>query len=197
MSLIPDQSYSFPDHFLRSASRARAAKDKTTAPTPVKLEPARPRPPARTPVPVSPRTAALPKARVNLRPPAASPSARPAPPAKPVHAPRAPVARAKIDIVPPRAAVRKYSDDEVQMEMFSAKETRSSKPRRSKFLRLMAAEAVALAVLLPSATLVLTRYLTDPTLILITNIVAITAAITAAMIPIILFAIAPTIPRGQ
>jgi hypothetical protein len=31
----------------------------------------------------------------------------------------------------------------------------------------------------------------------VTNIVAIAAAITAAMIPIILFAIAPTIPRGD
>ena len=64
-------------------------------------------------------------------------------------------------------------------------------------MRLMIAEAIALAVLIPSATLVLTRYLTDPTLILIINILAITAAITAAMIPIILFAIAPTIPRGD
>src|ERR1700716_2980295 len=136
MSLIPDQSYSFPDHFLRDAGRARAAKDKATAPTPVKLEPTRSRPPARTPVPVVPRTAALPKARVNLRPPAPSPSPRPAPPVKPVHAPRAPVARAKIDIMEPRTAVRKHSDDEVQMEMFSAKGTRSSKPRRSKFMRL-------------------------------------------------------------
>ena len=83
------------------------------------------------------------------------------------------------------------------MEMFSAKETRSGQTRRSKVVRLMVAEAVALAVLLPSATLVLTRYLTDPTLILITNIVAISAAITAALIPIVLFAIAPTIPRGE
>jgi len=195
MSLIPDQSYSFPDHFLRDASRARAARDKAVAPEPVELEPARPHVPVRTPVPVAPRTAALPKARANLRP--AAPSARPAPPVKPVHAPRASVARAKIDIAQPRTAARTYSDDDVQMEMFSERETRSSKPRRSKFVRLMVAEAAALAVLAPSATLVLTRYLTDPTLILITNIVAITAAITAAMIPIILFAIAPTIPRGQ
>src|ERR1700730_954969 len=196
MSLIPDQSYSFPNHFLRDDGRSRAAKDKATAPTPVKLEPARPRPPARTPVPVAPRTAALPKARVNLRPPAPSPSARPAPPVKPVHETRAPVARAKIDILQ-RVAVKTTSTRPAQMEMFSAKEMRSGKPRRSKFMRLMVAEAVALAVLLPSATLVLTRYLTDPTLILITNIVAITAAVTAAMIPIILFAIAPTIPRGE
>src|ERR1700730_5285100 len=99
MSLIPDQSYSFPDHFLRDWSRARAGKDKTTNPTPVQLEPARPRPPVRTSVPVTPRTAALPKARVNLRPSAPTPSARPAPPVKPVHAPPAPVARAKIDIL--------------------------------------------------------------------------------------------------
>ena len=83
------------------------------------------------------------------------------------------------------------------MEMFAEREARSNKPRRGKFLRFMIAEAVALAALIPSATLVLTRYLTDPTLIMVTNIVAITAAITAAMIPIILFAIAPTIPRGD
>lgn len=83
------------------------------------------------------------------------------------------------------------------MEMFSEREARSSRPRRGKIVRLMIAEGIALAVLIPSATLVLTRYLTDPTLILVTNIVAITAAITAAMIPIILFAIAPTIPRGD
>ena len=201
MSLIPDQSYSFPDHFLRNASRARAARDKNAAaPPPVKLEPARERPVAResvsptpraaalrTPVPPAPRSAALTKARANLRTPAAN--TRPSPAQRPSVAPK------KIDIVQPRVAV--HSADDVQMEMFSQREARSSKPRRGKFLRLMIAEAIALAVLIPSATLVLTRYLTDPTLILVTNIVAITAAITAAMIPIILFAIAPTIPRGD
>ena len=83
------------------------------------------------------------------------------------------------------------------MEMFSERGARLNKPRRGKFLRFMIAEAVALAALIPSATLVLTRYLTDPTLIMVTNIEAITAAITAAIIPNIVFAIAPTIPRGD
>ena len=210
MSLIPDQSYSFPDHFLRDASRARAARDKSTTPMPVKLEPARERPVARvpvpptpprpaalrTPVPPAPRTAALTKARANLRTPGGS--TRSAPPAKPVYGKRAPGTLAKVvEIVQSRVAVSTRSTSNAQMEMFSEREARSSKPRRGKFLRLMIAEAIALAVLLPSATLVLTRYLTDPTLILITNIVAISAAITAALIPIVLFAIAPTIPRGE
>jgi hypothetical protein len=141
----------------------------------------------------APRSAALPKARVNLRTTGANAPA----PSSPKLPQRASVAPKKVDLVQPRVELRTPSTDEAQMEMFVERQARSSKTGRGKFLRLMIAEGIALTVLIPSATLVLTRYLTDPTLIMVTNIVAITAAITTAMIPIILFAIAPTIPRGD
>jgi hypothetical protein len=69
--------------------------------------------------------------------------------------------------------------------------------RRTKFTRFIICEATTLAVLLPLAILGLGRVFRDPTFVLLINILTIAAAVTAALIPIIFFALAPTLPRDE
>jgi len=69
--------------------------------------------------------------------------------------------------------------------------------RRSKLIRFIIAQASAIGVLLLSGTFALSLRLADPALALSMNIVTIAAAVAVAMIPIIFFAIAPVLPRGE
>jgi hypothetical protein len=69
--------------------------------------------------------------------------------------------------------------------------------RRSKVIGFIIAEASAIGVLLLSGTFDLWLRLADPALALSMNIATIAAAVAVAMIPIIFFAIAPILPRGE
>jgi hypothetical protein len=69
--------------------------------------------------------------------------------------------------------------------------------RRGKFIAFAISEALALGFLLPSLAFGLLRRASDPTLALSMNVVTITAAAAVAIIPIIFYAIVPTIPRSE
>lgn len=228
MSLIPNESYSFPDHFLRAQSRARAQHQKNVA-APAKTResmPARPveRAPAapieRAPVPIvrAPVPVMRPPVSVVRAPTAAPPSriappvklpanarprslsarpAAPAKPARPAFVPRPPAPQPKIDKSNSARPAAAPSIEEFQFDFF-AEETqrRSSKSGRGKLLRFLLVEGLAAIILIPCAILILLRYLTDPTLIMVTNIAAIASAIALAIIPIVFFAFGPTLPRG-
>jgi hypothetical protein len=82
-------------------------------------------------------------------------------------------------------------------EMFAQSgEAALSKPRRkAKMRRFIACESVALAVLLPLVILGLSRHPDNVALVWIMNISTIASAVAAALIPIIFFALAPTLPE--
>lgn len=63
--------------------------------------------------------------------------------------------------------------------------------RAKKFGRFILIELIALAVLIPSAWLILSRHVTHPALMIVLNILTIAAGVTMAVVPIILYAIAP------
>jgi hypothetical protein len=69
--------------------------------------------------------------------------------------------------------------------------------RRTKFARFIICEGATLTVLLPLVILGLGRVFKDPTLVLLINILTIAAAVTAALIPILFFALTPTLPRDE
>ncbi len=69
--------------------------------------------------------------------------------------------------------------------------------RKTKFTRFIICESVTLAILLPLAILGLGRVFSDPTLVMLINILTIAAAVTAALIPILFFALTPTLPRDE
>ena len=69
--------------------------------------------------------------------------------------------------------------------------------RRSKVIAFIITEASAIGVLLLSGTFALSSRLADSALALSVNNVTIAAAAAVAMIPIIFFAIAPILPRGD
>ncbi len=69
--------------------------------------------------------------------------------------------------------------------------------RRSKVIGFIITEGSAIGVLLLAGTFALSSRLADSTLALSVNIVTIAAAAAVAMIPIIFFAIAPILPRGD
>jgi hypothetical protein len=233
MSLIPNESYSFPDHFLRAQSRARAQHQKNLAapakkirestparpvmraPAPIERAPVAVEPPptpverapvpiARAPAPiirapVTPQRAAAPAVKVtpNVRPRGLTP--RPtaaAKPARPAFVPRQPASQPKI--AKPSRHEAAAAAEEFQFDLFPEKtHRRANRPHRGKLLRFFLFEGLAALVLIPCAVLIFLRYLTDPTLIMVTNVVAIASAIALAIIPIVFFAIGPTLPRGE
>ena len=102
---------------------------------------------------------------------------------------------------PPRpvAPAPRPVNHEFNFEMpFSDTESYAQKGRRSnKFTRFIFCESVTLAVFLPLAILGFCRVFSDPILVLLINILTIAAAVTAALIPILFFALAPTLPRDE
>lgn len=71
------------------------------------------------------------------------------------------------------------------------------KHRSAKVRRFIAYEAVAVGIFLPLAVLGLLRLFRDPIMILVIDIITIAAAVAATLIPILFFAVAPRLPRGD
>jgi len=69
--------------------------------------------------------------------------------------------------------------------------------RRAKFLTFMIYEASALGVLIPSLVFGLLWGFGDPTLAVWMNVLTFTAAAAVVLIPIIFYATASTLPRGE
>ncbi len=68
---------------------------------------------------------------------------------------------------------------------------------RSKVIGFIIAEASAIGLLLLAGSFAVSFRLTDPTLALLVNGVTIAAAAAVAIIPIVFFAVAPILPRGN
>jgi hypothetical protein len=86
--------------------------------------------------------------------------------------------------------------DEFDFVDVSADVERSSR-RHQKFTRFILIEIIALVVLIPSAWLVLSRHVTSPAMVLLMNILTIAAAVTMAVVPIVLYALAPGFGRPE
>jgi len=73
--------------------------------------------------------------------------------------------------------------------------TLSKRRRNAKMGRFLACESAALAILLPLAILGMFRRPDNVALVWIMDILTIASAVAAALIPIIFFAFAPTLPE--
>jgi hypothetical protein len=69
--------------------------------------------------------------------------------------------------------------------------------RRGKLVAFVICEGAALAVLVPSLVFGVFRRFSDPGLAFSMNVVTIAAAAAVALIPILFYAIASPIPRGE
>ena len=88
------------------------------------------------------------------------------------------------------------SAEELQIDLFDPDtEPHSKRNGRSRWIRFVVLELVALGVLIPSGWLTLARVQPDPGMVLLLNILTISAAAAVAIIPIIFFAIAPALSR--
>jgi hypothetical protein len=191
MSLIPSESHSFPDDFSRSISHARVKDEVKAVRAAVKPQPRKAR---AVPIPAAP----------------AAPIARPMPRTAPVQEPRlvsnvrgpkpfGPVRSTKrvdVDLAP-----KQKQTAATQIEMPLGDEIALASPqirsrRRRKWARFLVIEFFAIAVLVPSAMAALSHYFSNPALILTMNLSTIVSAIIAAIVPIIFFAIPPTLPRN-
>jgi hypothetical protein len=281
MSLIPSESYSFPDHFTRTVTPSRRPKNAEPEAAPVEMRrknpsivalPSRKPPPApvsgpenseavrskRTvPVPnpalrrasapppripeATVRKIALPptlkpKVRWNMRPPAvgsaqianngaeqlsngaAAPAqnviqmktVRPPRPPRVMPPPESPVPQNAVPFRPRPTAIarptrpapgqiaetpRPAAVSNPQGELFEMFATLSKRLGKAKMRRFIACESAALAVLLPLVILGLSRPPDNVALVWIMDISTIASAVAAALIPIIFFAFAPTLPE--
>jgi hypothetical protein len=289
MSLIPSESYSFPDHFTRTVVPSRKPKNEEPKPAPLEtrrqrpaivplpdpqaqpapvvrreyLEPVRSKAPAPAPNPALRRVSApppripeaplrkmslpptlKPKVRWNTRAPAMDPSptngngAEPIPYATPMapvqnvipmkparlahpsrmmpppradmvqnhisHAPANPVAPVKpakpvqtqsLPETPRPAAVSNPQADLFEMFAQTGETAFSKRRRKMKMRRFIVCESAALAVFLPLAILGLARHPDNVAIVWIMNILTITFAVTAALLPIFFFAFTPTLPE--
>jgi hypothetical protein len=109
-----------------------------------------------------------------------------------------PVQRTQPAVEKPRArqSFAEQPHDEFDFADLSADVERSAR-RHQKFTRFLLIEIIALAVMLPSAWLVLSRHVTSPALVLLMNILTIAAAVIMAVVPIVLYALAPGFGRPE
>jgi hypothetical protein len=94
-------------------------------------------------------------------------------------------------VLQPSVEQLRFNDDLPELEPFFREQ------RRSKFIRFVVLEFFATAVLVPSAWLVLSGRITDPTIVILMNILTIAAAAAAVIVPIFLFALSPALPRHK
>ena len=73
----------------------------------------------------------------------------------------------------------------------------SKRRRKAKMRRFIACESAALAVLLLLAILGVSRHPDNVALVWIMNILTIASAVAAALIPILFFALTPTLPESE
>jgi len=137
------------------------------------------------------------------RPPRVMPQPESLVPQNPVPPPPKPIAAARTTrpaLAPVGETPRPVAGPNPQADFFEmfaqGGETALSKRRRkAKMRRFIACESVALAVLLPLAILGLARHPDNVALVWIMNILTIASAVAAALIPILFFAITPTLPE--
>ncbi len=222
MSLIPSESYNFPDHFTRTVVPSR--KPKNEAPEPVPLETRRKRSavvplpdpevrpptapqinlePIRSKTPVAAPNPAL-RRRWNTRAPAMD---RPAPTSENGTASVAPITAAQMRSAPAKPRPAAVSNREAdffamlaqtrEIAMFAqTRETALSNQRQKmKFRRFIVCESAALGALLALAIVGLSFQPTNAAVAWIINISSIASAVTAALIPIIFYALTPTLPE--
>jgi hypothetical protein len=139
-------------------------------------------------------------------PAAFAPPQKPVPPARPV---QPPVARETVrpnmpakaaTPPPPREAPRPVVAQNVQADFFedfaqSGETALSKRRRKEKMRRFMVCETIAVGVLLPLAFLGLMHRPENAALVWIMNIFTIASAVAAALIPILFFAVTPTLPE--
>ena len=195
MSLIPSESYSFPDHFMRTVTPSPKPTNEEPE-APVRKIPFQPtlkpkfrwsmRAPAMDPAPVAnndaeqPSNEALRPAAQNVIPPRMMP-----PPESPVS--QNPVAERLVAV------------SNLQAEFFekfaqSDGTALSKRRRKAKMRRFIACESAILAVLLPLAILGLSWPPDNVGVVWIINVLTIASAVAAALIPIFFFALTPTLP---
>lgn len=140
--------------------------------------------PVRVPRPAPPAPA--------MREPTQTPPAPEQPPAVPQKQP----VQAKPVMQKPQTPVA--SDPQADFfEMFAenAHEAAMKRRQQMKFRRFIACECAALAVLVPLVILGLTLNITAPALRWLVNLFTIAAAVSAALIPIVFYAVTPTLPE--
>jgi hypothetical protein len=149
-------------------------------------------------IPMQPKAAPLqPPRPVQLAPAMRKPVQTPAPAPIPApdSMPKRPVqAKPLVQKPQPRVAPNPQGDF---FEVFSetAQEAAMRRRRQMKFRRFIACEVVALVVLAPLVILGFTLNITTPALHWLMNLLTITAAISATVIPIVFYAFTPTLPE--
>jgi len=121
----------------------------------------------------------------------------PEPPAKPVAPmePASPVQAQSVPVTPRAAAVSNPQADFFEAFAQTGETALSKRRRKAKMRRFIICETVALAVLLPLVILGLTHHPDNIALVWIMNILTITSAVAAALLPIFFFAFTPTLPE--
>ena len=202
MSLIPSESYNFPDHFTRTVVPSRKPKNEAAALRRVSAPPLRiPDAPVRK-MPLPPTL--KPKVRWNTRAPAMD---HPSLTSENGTASVAPIMAAQMQSVPakPRpAAVSNPRADffamlaqtrEIAMLAQTRETALSNQRRKMKFHRFIVCESAALGAVLALAIVGVSFHPTNAAVAWIINIFAIASAVTAALIPIIFYAFTPTLPE--
>ena len=270
MSLIPSESYSFPDHFTKTVAPSRKPKKEEPEAEPVQTQPmprimAMPSPrmqsatenrrpttepkrdvdPMPAPNPALRRASApppripdptvgkqtfppilKPKTNATMRAPAMDPAPlteisapeidapeistpppkTPAPVRKVIQMPVAPVVpvspaaleRTAAPAIPkrtPQFTVTTSQPDFFELFAQNGDSTLAARRRKMKMRRFIVYESIAVAILLPLATIGIMRHPSNAILTWILNISTIAAAFAAALIPILFYAATPTLPE--
>jgi hypothetical protein len=119
------------------------------------------------------------------------------PPAKPVAPvePAMPVQAQSVQATPRAATTSSPQADFFEVFAQTGETALSKRRRKTKMRRFIVCESVALTVLLPLVILGLAHHPDNVALVWIMNILTITSAVAAALLPIFFFAFTPTLPE--
>jgi hypothetical protein len=89
------------------------------------------------------------------------------------------------------------ADEDFALELFNDGAAPPKKLRSPKLRKFLLWEAVTIGILIPLSILGFLRVFENPIMVLLINVTTITAAVTATLMPIFFFALAPPLPRGE
>lgn len=210
MSLIPPESFSFPDDFSRSISRARALQERqrharktdlTASDAPLRSDAPSPKPkpapPARAAIVRKPLFGKTKSRAVAIKANARPPGVKPAAPVRLTKSKSLRPADAIVDLAPKPESVATAAPMPRNQPDRILPVAPVQRRRRKRLQRFLTIEIPAVAVLMAAAAAGLTHQFADPIAVTALNIVTILAASVTAITPIAFFAKTPTLPTAD
>jgi hypothetical protein len=210
MSLMPSESYSFPDNFRAALVRLKPVKEPISPPRPAPPAPVKPKIETQAVLPPPPKVSVVPRAKLQSlckvppvesspKPEESGPTTEPLPPVNGSKEVMIPTVAESANVPNPRRGrTPPFPPD---LLPFSANPYPENMPvgpsseGRTKLRRFLICEALALSVLICLALLAISQRFTEQSIALLINVLIIATGAALAIIPMLFYGLGETLPQ--